>query len=421
MTVDKKNINNQKVEDTEDLDAFAKALLNKKTEMALFAEEEEMTSQSLDNKQRKAAEETMSSALDLLRKERGQVSIEEEEEAYVYDQNKDLFDTSNIGKNVTFESIFNSMDSQAAQKLKEEQEKEKEQEEALQEEENPKKKKGKKEKKEKSKPVSSKEVKKQKQKRYAIAAAICFVLLLLSGYAYKVAVYDPAHVITEAQQKSYDKLVSYADEWDMLSDAEKLEILDLEDEYNDLIEPQKEKINSYFVEQTDKKFTSLLKQMKKLSKDQKDEKNENYIAIMNYITGWSSRSDADKKLILNYQATYDQLSKYLKGKINDKCVEETGNTFISLCKDQKDIVDSEKEKEQLKQEEDRKQKILELQNQLNQLKYELNELQVYQQSLEQDLMLGEEVEDMIATNKQSIQVKQFEIQQVENQIAALEQ
>ena len=402
MNVDKKNQNNNpEVEKNDEIDSFAKALLNKKTHMALFPEDEDITSESLDMSQRRAAEETMSSALDLLRKERGQVSIEEEEEAYVYDQNKDLFDTSklNTGSNVSFESIFDSMDEEIAKKQKAEEASEEESDEEEKDQES-----------NKTKPVSTKEIQKKKQKNILILIVVIFIGVLLAGYTYKVAVYDPAHVVTEQQKQTYDKLMEYADEWDMLSDAEKLEIIDLEKDYDDLVDSQKQSINEYFVEQTEHKFTTLLSQMKKLSKDQKDETKPEYVAIMNYMTGWSDKSTVEQHQILNYQNQYNQLSKYLKAKINDKCVEETGLTFISLCKDQKEIVDAEREQQKK-----------DLRAQIDDLKRQLNDLNVYQQDLEAQKENGEEVDEEITMNRQTIQSVEAQIQQLENQLAYLEQ
>lgn len=60
----------------------------------------------------------------------------------------------------------------------------------------------------------------RKKKIIAIIACVVVVLGLMGAYAYKIYIYDPQNVATEAQLASYDKLVAYADEWDMMSDAE---------------------------------------------------------------------------------------------------------------------------------------------------------------------------------------------------------
>ena len=72
----------------EEIDDFAQALLDRKTEMALFKDmpKEEKTQ---DVSQRKQAERQLSSALDMLRKERGQLPIEEEERRYTFQQSLD--------------------------------------------------------------------------------------------------------------------------------------------------------------------------------------------------------------------------------------------------------------------------------------------------------------------------------------------
>ena len=72
----------------EEIDDFAQALLDRKTEMALFKDmpKEEKTQ---DVSQRKQAERQLSSALDMLRKERGKLPIEEEERRYTFQQSLD--------------------------------------------------------------------------------------------------------------------------------------------------------------------------------------------------------------------------------------------------------------------------------------------------------------------------------------------
>ena len=72
---------NNKVQ-KEEIDDFAKALLDKKTDMAIYANRSDTIDQTKEKNEdeRKAAEQTLSSALDMLRKERGQSTIAEEEQ-----------------------------------------------------------------------------------------------------------------------------------------------------------------------------------------------------------------------------------------------------------------------------------------------------------------------------------------------------
>ena len=73
------------------IDAYSKALLDKKTE---YNEElkKPKTVHEMSDEERKQAEKTMSSALDMLRKERGQKTIAEEEQFYE-DQKTNLVST----------------------------------------------------------------------------------------------------------------------------------------------------------------------------------------------------------------------------------------------------------------------------------------------------------------------------------------
>ena len=62
----------------------------------------------------------------------------------------------------------------------------------------------------------------RKKKIIAIIACVVVVLGLMGAYAYKIYIYDPQNVATEVQLASYDKLVAYADEWDMMSECGKI-------------------------------------------------------------------------------------------------------------------------------------------------------------------------------------------------------
>ena len=92
---------NNKVQ-KEEIDDFAKALLDKKTDMAIYAKQSDAIDKTTEKNEdeRKAAEQTLSSALDMLRKERGQSTIAEEEQRFYYNQlqeeEDDDFTTSSI-------------------------------------------------------------------------------------------------------------------------------------------------------------------------------------------------------------------------------------------------------------------------------------------------------------------------------------
>lgn len=69
-----------------EIDDFARKLLDKQAEMALFPDDDNFTTSALEGSlseaQRKNAETSMLNALDQLRMERGQETIEEEEQHY---------------------------------------------------------------------------------------------------------------------------------------------------------------------------------------------------------------------------------------------------------------------------------------------------------------------------------------------------
>ncbi|WP_337407692.1 hypothetical protein [Holdemanella sp.] len=227
------------------IDAYSKALLDKKTEYNEELKKPKEVHQ-MTEAERRLAEKTMSSALDMLRKERGQKTIAEEER--LYEENK--VDSQHMEDDFTTSSIENEQSSDAldlvhtmlqdmsnddddellpsqVKKLKEKQEK-----------------KEKKEKKEK--PKKEEGPKEKKLKKKIILGCILLGVAALGVYSYKVLVYDPQNIVSPAQQKTYDKLVSYADEYgdNMMSDAEKLELIDLNSGYKKLLDNQKRSINA---------------------------------------------------------------------------------------------------------------------------------------------------------------------------------
>lgn len=463
--------NRRKNIDVDDIDDFAQALLDRKNEMSIFSDDEEITSESLSNSKRKDAEKTMSEALNMLRKERGQVSIEEEEEEYLYDQNKNLFENpileesdeknqqalvENQKKNVRKDSkkpkskrVKKKKKDESEEKLIEDNRKEKKSEKVSSKELEKEKKKEKKKKKEKNihqskkekeqeylktKPVSSKEIKAKKRKRNWIIFFIAFVALLLGGYAYKVSIYDPAHVVSEEQQKIFDKLIDYADGWDMNLESEDFELIDMEDEYNKLTENQQEKIDEYFTERTGSNFRKLLKEVKTKERNQADEKNEDYQKIIGYLNGWKNKTDAEKYLIIGYKDVYKNLSPYLKEKIDDLCTKESGSTFSALCSEQEKIKSELQEESEKANKKDSEQLLIKKQNRLYEVKLKLTEFnrqlesaEIYQKGLKEQLESGMDVESLIESNNETIsylktQITALQSEQdtLENEIKALQ-
>ena len=416
------------------IDAYSKALLDKKTE---YNEElkKPKTVHKMSDEERKQAEKTMSSALDMLRKERGQKTIAEEEQFYE-DQKTDLvgtdddFTTSSIESEQSNDALNlvhamlqdMSNDDQEADNKSVVEEKKKET----------------KEKKKTKEPKKKNDSKKPKEKKpmSKVTKIVLGVILLgvaaLGVYSYKVLVYNPQNIVSPAQQKTYDKLVSYADEYgdNMMSDAEKLELLDLDSGYKKLLDKQKTSINEYFKEQTGKTYKALLKDIKELQTSKEEAKLPAYQQIMTLLNGWDAKSDEEKMAVADMQSVYSSLSKSLKEDVDDLSKSKTGKDFIDLCKEQANLkaqaeAQAKVEEEQKKAESE--QKIQEYQVTLNGLQQDYNTYAQYAQSLESDLayaqQTGEDTTDIqsqINTNNQMLYSLQQQITYYQQQIAALQ-
>lgn len=421
------------------IDAYSKALLDKKTE---YNEELKKTKEvhQMTEAERRLAEKTMSSALDMLRKERGQKTIAEEER--LYEENK--VDSQHMEDDFTTSSIENEQSSDAldlvhtmlqdmsnddddellpsqVKKLKEKQEKKEKKE---------KKEKPKKEKKEEPKEKKSKKKKPMSKVTKIILGCILLGVAALGVYSYKVLVYDPQNIVSPAQQKTYDKLVSYADEYgdNMMSDAEKLELIDLNSGYKKLLDKQKTSINAYFKEQTGKSYTALLKEVKELQKTKEDVKLPAYQQIVGLLNSWDAKSDEEKMAVADMQSVYSSLSKSLKREVDSLSKSKTGKDFIDLCKEQAELKTAAQEKAQQEEEQKKSEnasKIQEYQASLNSLQQDYDTYAQYAQSLESELADASDedrsqIQSQIDTNNQMLYSLQQQIAYYQQQIAALQ-
>lgn len=417
------------------IDAYSKALLDKKTE---YNEEMKKPKEvhQMTEAERRMAEKTMSSALDMLRKERGQKTIAEEER--LYEENK--ADLQHMDDDFTTSSIENEQSNDAldlvhtmlqdmsndddellpsqVKKLKENKEKkEKPKKEKFEKEEKPKEKKLK-----KKKPMS--------KVTKIILGCILLGVAALGVYSYKVLVYDPQNIVSPAQQKTYDKLVSYADEYgdNMMSDAEKLELIDLNSGYKKLLDKQKTSINAYFKEQTGKSYTALLKEVKELQKTKEDVKLPAYQQIVGLLNGWDAKSDEEKMAVADMQSVYSSLSKSLKKEVDSLSKSKTGKDFIDLCKEQAELKTAAQEKAQQEEEQKKSEnasKIQEYQASLNSLQQDYDTYAQYAQSLESELADASDedrsqIQSQIDTNNQMLYSLQQQIAYYQQQIAALQ-
>lgn len=406
------------------IDAYSKALLDRKTEYNDELKKPKKVHQ-MSEAERRQAEKTMSSALDMLRKERGQKTIAEEEQFYQEhkDDLKDMeddFTTSSIEKEQSNEAL----DLVHAMLQDMSNEDDEDEEVVIQKEHKPKEKKSK-----------NKQVKEKKPMKKVTKIVLCVILLglaALGGYAYKVLVYNPQNIVSETQQKTYDKLVSYADEYgdNMMSDAEKLELLDLDKDYQKLLDKQKTSINEYFKEQTGKTYKALLKDIKQLHQDKEEVKLPAYQQIVDLLNGWESKSDEEKMAVADMQPTYSSLSKNLKDEVDTLSKSKTGKDFIDLCKEQGELKAAAEEKarqeEEAKKAENEK-KVKEYQTSLNSLQQDYNTYAQYAQSLESDLAYAQQngedttdIQSQIDTNNQMLSSLQQQIAYYQQQISALQ-
>ena len=396
------------------IDAYSKALLDKKTEYNDELKKPKEVHQ-MSEAERRQAEKTMSSALDMLRKERGQKTIAEEEQFYQEhkDDLKDMdddFTTSSIEKEQSNEAL----DLVHAMLQDMSNEDDEDEEVVIQKEKKP------------------KEKKPMKKVTKIVLCVILLGLAALGGYAYKVLVYNPQNIVSETQQKIYDKLVSYADEYgdNMMSDAEKLELLDLDKDYQKLLDKQKTSINEYFKEQTGKTYKALLKDIKQLHQDKEEVKLPAYQQIVDLLNGWESKSDEEKMAVADMQSTYSSLSKNLKDEVDTLSKSKTGKDFIDLCKEQGELKAAAEEKarqeEEAKKAENEK-KVQEYQTSLNSLQQDYNTYAQYAQSLESDLAYAQQngedtadIQSQIDTNNQMLSSLQQQITYYQQQISALQ-
>ena len=420
------------------IDAYSKALLDKKTEYNEELKKPKEVHQ-MTEAERRLAEKTMSSALDMLRKERGQKTIAEEER--LYEENK--VDSQHMEDDFTTSSIENEQSSDAldlvhtmlqdmsndddellpsqVKKLKEKQEKKEKRE---------KKEKPKKEKEEEPKKKKSKKKKPMSKVTKIILGCILLGVAALGVYSYKVLVYDPQNIVSPAQQKTYDKLVSYADEYgdNMMSDAEKLELIDLNSGYKKLLDKQKTSINAYFKEQTGKSYTALLKEVKELQKTKEEVKLPAYQQIVGLLNDWDAKSDEEKMAVADMQSVYSSLSKSLKKEVDSLSKSKTGKDFIDLCKEQAELKTAAQEKAQQEEEQKKSEnasKIQEYQASLNSLQQDYDTYAQYAQSLESDLANASDedrsqIQSQIDTNNQMLYSLQQQIAYYQQQIAALQ-
>lgn len=428
--MDKKNHQPNKGE----IDDFAKALLNKKTDMAIYADAEKKKEADADQSaiDRKEAEQTLSSALDLLRKERGQSTIEEEEKRFYYSQleendgweeDDDDFTTSSIEdlKTQSFdvESVAKALsdydqNQEVKAKLKVDLNKSNAKGIAHQEQ---------------SQSEKKTQPKKKSRKIWPwIVLVVVLGLGCLGGYAYKVYVWNPAHIVTEEMEEAYDRLVAYADEYGsdldssatLMSDSERLELLNMKEDYEMLNETQKTSINEYFQEQTKMTYLDLVDELESFQEQVSDPKNESYKTISDLLSKWSSLTASQQYQIIDLESGYQDLPKVLQDRIDELASSNANTTFQKLVSQLRESRDASAQQQQ--------QQLSGLQSQLSSLQSQLATNQQYANTLEAELQTAQESGDSeaiadintaIASNNDSMDSLEKQIATIQSQIDQL--
>ena len=289
-----------------DIDEYTQKLLDRRAELTLFPDDDEdFTSSSLEGSltdfQRRNAEQSMLNALDQLRKERGQVSIAEEERNF--EQNGEKREGhQNEGKEEYYKGIApnryensNRLDHFLVTELR---------------------------------PQTKKEL--WKRPIFWVIFCGCIMIATLFGaFAWKVTVYDPQHATDVDQAYAYRKLVNYADEFPMMSDRQKKEIVNLEADFNSLPLAKKDEINTYFSnpKHTGKTFTALLEEYKKTIEVEQDSRIQE---LLDLARNWQTIDGTKRNTVVDYYDVYQALEENQKETVNQAFKEGTGLTFVEV-------------------------------------------------------------------------------------------
>ena len=289
-----------------DIDEYTQKLLDRRAELTLFPDDDEdFTSSSLEGSltdfQRRNAEQSMLNALDQLRKERGQVSIAEEERNF--EQNGEKREGhQNEGKEEYYKGIAPNR-YENSNRL----------DHFLVTEPRP-------------------QTKKELWKRpifWVIFCGCIMIATLFGAFAWKVTVYDPQHATDVDQAYAYRKLVNYADEFPMMSDRQKKEIVNLEADFNSLPLAKKDEINTYFSnpKHTGKTFTALLEEYKKTIEVEQDSRIQE---LLDLARNWQTIDGTKRNTVVDYYDVYQALEENQKETVNQAFKEETGLTFVEV-------------------------------------------------------------------------------------------
>ncbi len=325
-----------------EIDDFARKLLDKQAEMALFPDDDNFTTSALEGSlseaQRKNAETSMLNALDQLRMERGQETIEEEEQHYAAahpqeEKKKHTSSSAHHKKSSSAHTAHKAGSSTASAA-------------GLQKETAPKKpsytsiEPGRYETTTREDHFEVQEKRPNPKKFYQkprFWIVMCIVLLLAAmfgTYAWKVTVYDPQHATDVEQSHAYNRLVNYADEYPMMSQAQRREIVSLEADYTSLPSGRQKEINEYFEnpKHVGKSFDALLAEVKQAITN---EDSAHLQPLLEYAGSWDRLDEATRHDIVNRLDAYNSLSASGKAQVDDLLMQKAGKNFMEIYNETK--------------------------------------------------------------------------------------
>ena len=206
----------------------------------------------------------------------------------------------------------------------------------------------------------------------------------------------------------------------LMSDSERFELLDMDEDYDRLNATQKEDINAYFKEQTGKTYTSLVKELKEMKDQIGTDPNGAYQRITSLLTSWNSLSASQQYELLDLEDAYSQLSDKLQERINEIAKANADMGFSELLENVRK--DKEASDQQAAQEQ---QAMASLQSQLQSLQSQLASYEEYGQTLRSELATAQasgdsasisELNSAISSNDQTITRLEAQIASLQSQI-----
>lgn len=178
----------------------------------------------------------------------------------------------------------------------------------------------------------------------AVLLACALIVGLFGAYVWKESVYNPSHYLSEEQQQLHDWLIAYADEYNMMSDAEKNELLSRTEQIEQIGASQKETLQTYFATHTGSSLDELIQIL--TDKRQGELEDPVYLDLLQYTEHFSSYDDTERHTIVEKESVYQSLSDLQKKHIDDAMSKASGAGFEqTIANEREKMAVEKKEKE----------------------------------------------------------------------------